>query len=280
MKIAILGVFYSGYKDVWVDFINLFNKFWPNCPYPFYIVSDCENEKYFMNCNLLSAGSNAEYSRKIQKAISEIDSDYYLLLLEDFFFEKPIDEEFVNNAIAFMSKNNISYYAMPMDEFKKNYKGKKIDKSRRMISKRAEYTVSCQPAFWERNFLKECIGNENYNAWVFEGIYCKSKYAHTKEFLERCVADVSNPLCLVHGILKGKIIPDAVKLINSSGYYLLNNRPKFSDKEYRKEKRKTSLKNALPYWLQRIIKKFYKRGSMIDSRSKEIERVMASMRLE
>ena len=38
-----------------------------------------------------------------------------------------------------------------------------------------EYTVSCQPAIWKKEFLKECIGTENYNAWICEGVYIYSK---------------------------------------------------------------------------------------------------------
>ena len=68
---------------------------------------------------------------------------------------------------------------MPMKEFSYNFKGKYIERHKKIkqISAKAEYTINCQPSIWEKNFLLQCIGDENYNAWVFEGAFLKSKKA-------------------------------------------------------------------------------------------------------
>ena len=229
-KIVILGIFFSGYNDVWVDFINLFKMYWKDCPYDFYIVADTNSCGNFMGMNVIDAGQNAEYSKKIQTAMQLINADYYLILLEDFFFSKKINNEHINSIVDYIENNNLSYYVMPMKEFKGNYKGRRISKYLRKISPNAEYTLSCQPAFWKRDFIEKCLGKANYNAWVFEGIYCKSKYAHTKVFLDKCIADISNPLGILHGIQQGKLIPETIRKLKSFNYTLTNERPSFTKK--------------------------------------------------
>jgi hypothetical protein len=70
-------------------FSELFSSHWPDCPYELYIVNnekELDYEKKY-KVKVLHAGKEAEYSRKVQTALSKIDADYYLLLLEDFLLE-------------------------------------------------------------------------------------------------------------------------------------------------------------------------------------------------
>ena len=276
-KVVILGIFYSGYKDVWHDFVNLFKQNWPNCPFDLYIVADTDGVDSFEGLPVINCGIDSEYSNKIQTAIKNIDADYYLILLEDFFFGSTVSDEKVSTIIDFIVENKINYYSMPMPDFSNNYKGKRIDKKRREISSKADYTLSCQPSFWKKDFLKVAIGTSNYNAWVFEGIYRKSKKAHSAVFLKGCVADLSNPLNLRHGVLQGCFIPDTLKYFHEKKYTFISKRDVLSHKEYKKNKLKIFLRGIMPYKLQRIVRRVFKRksivnkyDSIIDERIKEM----------
>lgn len=44
-KLSIVGIFFDGYIDSWIDYIHCFEKFWPDCPYDHYIVNNVENIK-------------------------------------------------------------------------------------------------------------------------------------------------------------------------------------------------------------------------------------------
>ena len=37
--LAIVGIWYDGYYDIWEDFLELKEKFWKDCPYTMYIVN-------------------------------------------------------------------------------------------------------------------------------------------------------------------------------------------------------------------------------------------------
>lgn len=279
-KLTIVGVFYSGYKDLWEDFITLLKRNWGNCPYDIVIVSDTIDEVEYKGVRLVSVGKKAEYSRKVQQVLNQIDSEYYLLLLEDFFFGAPIDNNRIYHILDFVEQNQIKYYAMPMEEFSNNYKGYKIDSKIRSISPKAEYTVSCQPAIWERNFLKQCVGTENYNAWIFEGIYAKAKFAHTEDFLKGCVVDISNPLNIKHGVLQGKMVPTTVDYFNKQDYEFCSQRTIFSRKLYRKQQFKIFCRGLMPYWLQKSVKNIFKTKSIIGNFEVQIKEIMQSMHLE
>lgn len=283
-KIAIVGIFFDGYYDIWEDFLELKSRFWPDCPYPTYLVNnnkDLEFKKEY-DVTVLHAGADAEFSRRVQTAVENIDADYLLLLLEDFFFSMPIETDPLQHILSYIEGNNISYYSMPIREFVGDYyfhKKVKHAKHLRIIRSSDEYTVTCQPAIWSKDFLKKCIGTGNYNAWVFEGIYTKSTLAHSNEFLSKCMVDTRNVLALRHGALQSKILPVTMKYYNSIGYVFRNKRPTMSSRDYAIFKIKTVMKLIIPYNLQVKLKKLFNANSVIERYGEDIENEMKRMKI-
>ena len=267
-KIAIVGIFWDGYYDLWEDFLELKEKFWKNSPYPTYIVNQIKDLSYIKkyDVNVIHAGEDAEYSRKVQTALEKIDADYYVLLLDDFFFGNEINGGILDDRISFMKSNNICYYGMPLPEFRSTIKGSSFKGNKHIlnIESTAEYTVCCQPAIWEKEFLKKCIGDGNYNAWVFEAIYIYSKDAHTSTFLSKCKNDLSNPLCLRHGALQGKMVPNTISFFKNMGYCMKNKREILGRYPYFVHNVKATLKEIMPFSLQRLMKKFVNTNSVAD----------------
>lgn len=282
-ELAIVGIFWDGYYDLWEDFLELKEKFWRNCPYPLYIVNQTKDLGYSKDYDVtvIHAGDDAEYSKKVRCAIESIDAKYYLLLLDDFFFTKELDGAVLEDTIQFMKDNHLAYYSMPLPEFMdecngSSFKGLPYVQN---IETSKEYTLSCQPAIWERDFLKNSIGTGNYNAWIFEGMYAKSKVSHSKEFLDQCKIDVSNALGLIHGALQGKMIPPTIEKLHRGGYEMKNKREVLPDSEYAAHERKAKLKALIPLPLQRIIKKMFKTNSVTGKYDDAIVKQMNEMGL-
>lgn len=280
-KLAIVGIFWDGYYDLWEDFLDLKERFWPDCPYNMYIVNEEKvlNYEKKYNVRVLSAGKDALYSRKVQYAIENIMADYYLLLLEDFFFSRPLQRNVLESNLSMMDKYSLEYLKMPLKEFIATAKGTPFHNIDNIISIRNEneYTLTCQPSIWKRDFLKKCIGDGNYNAWVFEGIYAKSRLAHTVEFLNYCKIDKSNKLGLVHGALQGKMLPKTVSKLEATGYKMKNQREVMSLKDNYLNELKDKLKGILPLGGQRVVKKILKTESVIERYEKEIEQEIINM---
>lgn len=279
-NLAIVGIFYDGYYDIWEDFLELFSSRWENCPYPFYIVNNTKELTYEKkyNVQVIHAGEDAEYSRKVQKAINEICADYYLFLLEDFLIEFNLETDPLEDVIDYMYKNAVHYYRMQIPEF--------IDKKvctldgPVKIKQSDEYTVTCQPSIWKRDFIQKCIGNTNYNAWVFEGIYCYSQYAHSKEFLDKCRVDYRNVLGIRHLALQGKVLPSVYQDFVNNGYVFKNQRETLTEAEWRKHLIKVKLKNIVPLRLQQWFKSIFKTKSVVERYKKEIIQEMGNLDID
>lgn len=280
-ELAIVGIFWDGYYDIWEDFLELKERFWKNCPYPLYIVNQTRKLDYAKkyDVTVINAGADAEYSKKVLCAIENIKAKYLLLLLDDFFFTKPLEGAVLDERIQFMKQNHLNYFSMPLPEFLDECNGSSFMGLAHIqnIETSKEYTLSCQPALWERNFLATSIGQGNYNAWIFEGIYAKSKMSHTKQFLDQCKIDVSNVLGLIHGALQGKMIPPTIEKLRQNGYNMKNNREMLSQSAYAAHERRAKLKAYIPLFLQKMIKRLLKIDSVTDRYYDDIVKQMKVM---
>ncbi len=279
--LAIVGIFYDGYSDLWEDFIELFKKNWPDCRFEKYIVDQSLDYDKCEIFTVIHAGENAEYSTKVQAACQHINAEYVLLLLDDFFIVDRVRSEEIERVFDYVKKACIEYCVMPLPEFKKAYRGKrrKDNKTYHYIHDKAEYTVSCQPAIWKKSFLEKCIGTGNYNAWVFEGIFAKSKYAHSQEFLCKCAVNKSNPLRLKHGVRSGMFFPRIIKCLNEKGYCVKSNRKVMSKRLQLSISLKSFVKTVLPVFLQNYVKRLLHVESVFDKYRVEIEDNMRRMEL-
>ena len=142
-----------------------------------------------------------------------------------------------------------------------------------------EYTVSCQPAIWEKEFWKKCIGSENYNAWVFEGIYVNSMEAHKQYFLDKLRIDYRNLLQLHHGAVQGKLLPSTVRYFRNRGYILKSPRHELKGKQYAGYIIKRIILFLLPCSFKKLIKKKFYANSVIEKHSEEINKMMDKMHI-
>ncbi|WP_343084306.1 hypothetical protein [Blautia producta] len=278
-KLAIVGIFYDGYVDIWRDFIRYFKIYWADCPYDFYIV-DNEIQMDIDNITFINAGKDAEYSRKVQMAIEQINADYYLLLLEDFFFGTRLDKDILEPIMNFIEEEKIEYYGISSLSSFSKYKSNLYDVSKGYLYKinpKNRYTLGCQAVIWEKNFLKRCIGTRNYNAWVFEGAFTKSKKVHTDEFLKKCVKDTRNILQFKHGVLQQKLLPETVEYYRQIGNPITSNRDTMSEKDFSKYVRNSKVAALIPRALHEPLKKIVgeKRGNaVLDKYEQQIQVVI------
>lgn len=210
--LTIVFIGFDGYSDLWDDCIGLFKVFWQDCPYRTLFVNN-EKEVKWDGIEVVHAGREAEWSLKVSTAISLATTPYICLLLEDFFIGKTIDTKYISEALKIIEEDDIRYYKLAnLSRAVKNKdpQYKRIDYLH-VIPESDEYGVSLQAAIWNKQYLKELIGEENYNAWVFE-------FDRTKESIEEsdlpktgCIFDDRNILNLKHGVVQSKFIPGTIK---------------------------------------------------------------------
>lgn len=261
MTIVFIG--FDGYSDMWDDCIRLYKKFWPDCPYKTLFVNNEKNVTW-EGIEVLHAGQDAEWSRKVQLAIEKVDTPYICLLLEDFLVGKRIDTAQIKKTVSFIKEDNIRYFKLVnMSRAVKNtdpiYKGKKF---LHVIPESDEYGVSLQAAIWNKEYLAELVGDENYNAWIFEFDRVKEAIGKPDAAKEGCIFDDRNIFNLKHGVVQSKYIPGTVKYFKKINEPLNIEREVLTYTKYYKIQATSFVKYMLPKPIRKPVKMLMEKCGM------------------
>lgn len=215
--ISILVVGYDGYKDVWDHFFTLLNKNWANRPTTY--LASSEIIPHYENVIVTPAGKDSEWSKRALAGLSRIHTPYTLLLLEDFFISKPVDNKSFDYILTLIKQHKIKFYQVCVQLYKQKWaKGKSFNgyKHLHIIPSGKKYPINLQAAIWETDYLRDCIGTGNYNAWQFEINHINDKNYNLEKV--DSLIDESNPLNIIHGIVQSKYLRGALKQLKKAGY--------------------------------------------------------------
>lgn len=256
---AIVFTIYDGYEDLWDDAIRLIKKYWINHP-QIYVFTNVIT-KNWDNVICVPVGADAEWSKKVQKAIEVVKEEYIILLLEDFYVGSSINDMAIGGLINYMYENQVLYCKLCdnntiIHKPKRKYMSSKYE----VIYADEEYGISLQPSVWNKRFLEKMVGSENYNAWVFEFNQVKNEKNANHTVLKYAIEDTSNMLNIKHGALQGKMIPSTVRYFKKIGDHPLNtDRLVMSNKEYLKIYAKLLGRNIVPKFAQNGVKSIAKK---------------------
>ena len=244
--VSILVVGFDGYIDVWNHFFALMNKYWADRPQTYLATS--ELTPVYENVHVIPTGKNTEWSKRTAIALEQIKTPYVILMLEDFFISDYVDNDVVKSCIEMVEHDNIKFYQILVQLLKQTWeKGKpyKGNKHIHVIPTDKKYGVNLQAAIWQTQYLKEKIGNENYNAWQFEMNQLNAeKYNENKiEYL----IDDRNILNITHAVVQSKYLRGAIKKMNKIGHTIdTSEREALSKKEDFKYNLKLFMYSATP----------------------------------
>ena len=262
-KMTVVFIGFDGYKDVWNDCINLYHKYWPDNSFKTIFVNN-ELDIGYENVEVLHAGKDAEWSKKVNLAIENIDTPYICLLLEDFLFGDNVDNKTVEDTLDFIEKENIRYYKLVnMNRAVKNRDPLYKDiKYLHIIPKSDEYGISLQAAIWKKDYLKELLGDDNYNAWKFEFDRVKEADYRNNDPNPACIFDDRNILNLKHGVIQSKYLPNTIKYFKKKGINLNVEREVMSYFQYYKLRFISKSKYLMPKSLRKKVKHILEKFGM------------------
>lgn len=168
--IPVLVVSCDRYADLWRPFFQVFRKQWPDCPFSLYLGS---NHKVFneQGVKTITVGNDISWASGLQKMLDRIDSEYFILFLEDFLIRQPVNTEHIQKLVAAAIERNVGCLrlaaglplAFPPSEPVAGINGVGV------IHKSEPYRVSAQVALWRKETLKKLL-IPGMNAWEFEEI--------------------------------------------------------------------------------------------------------------
>lgn len=254
VDMSILVVSYDGYSDLWEDFFTLFNANWGERKYPLYLANNTLKVD-FKNVHIINCGEKAKWSTRVRTALNHINTKYICLLVEDYFVTEEVHQNEIDSILNFIKSERIKYYKFKMDKFStvkgniyKNYK------FLHAISDNMEYGISLQPAIWDKKYLMDLIGTENYSVWKFE-IDQIDKLGGTNSIIDKHVFDERNVMKICHVVVQGKILPSAINHLNKRGYKMKTSfRKKMSAMSYLIYRFKQLFKHMISYRQRKVLK--------------------------
>ena len=133
MKVVVITC--EAYRDAWLPFSKLFDRFWPDCPFELAWWSD--------------EGKNKNWAAVLHEhTMREIEP--FLLMQEDFFLSAPVRTDLVQAGLDEMFRmqaGGVRLYPCPGadEDYGHPYFG--------YVSRRASYRISCQATIWNPRYV-------------------------------------------------------------------------------------------------------------------------------
>jgi len=219
-EVSVVVASHDGFWDVWPGFFDLLFRFWPDLPYPLYLIS---NHLTFRDGRVtgLLVGDDVSWPETLARGLESISSPFILLFLEDFFLTAPVDTALVARLPAIMVSKGAVYLRL-----KPNPKPDTVCLDTPhigVIAKGAPYRTSLQIAFWDRLALLSLLRREE-SAWDFE-----LKGSRRSDQLVQPFLSVGEGVSIIpyrHVIRRGKLLPEAIRYFSPLGIeFNLHRRP-------------------------------------------------------
>lgn len=231
-KVTIIVPTHDSCIDLFTVFMQLFNKNWSECPYK--LVLSCNQyaaEEQYPEISVVHNSEDALITTRVRSAAQKFPAEFYLILLEDMFIDKPVDNVRVAEILDFLEKNRVHYCSLNFKSSKRN--------TYLFPSMAQPYGIAFGAFICDDCFIEKYL-NKNITGWDFENEQLELTLQHKKkEKFADCAHCNGNPLNIVHGISKGKWIRSAKKTIqkhnpeiNLGGRQLVNRRETFKNKIY------------------------------------------------
>ncbi len=205
----------DAYSDAWDPFFGFFFKYWPDCPFQIYLIS--ETKSFGDNrVKPILLGKDFGWANNVDKALKQIPDKYFIYFLEDVFLLKTVDTARVLRLLEITKRDNVAclrLYPAPGPDMLYTK-----DKELGIIGKNAPYRVSTMTAIWNKNSFLELM-RSGENAWQMEWDGTKRSSVMNELFLS---VYKKNPAIDYYAtaIKRGKWFYDAIALCKKEGIYV------------------------------------------------------------
>ncbi|MGD0976841.1 MAG: hypothetical protein ABR875_00910 [Minisyncoccia bacterium] len=210
-KCSVIVSSYDGSEDLWEPFFTLFFRYWPDCPYPIYLIT---NYKIYNHDRVttIAVGEHKGWASNMRVVLKKIPTPYVMCLIEDLFIEKPVDSAYIDSLVEYIDDKKVAYIRLfpsplPDHDFTNNL-------NLGLISKGAPYRASLTAALWDKKILNDLLV-DGENIWQAELGGTERSNNVSAPFLS-----VKKPALIYHdrtAVVAGKWMYYAVKLCKREG---------------------------------------------------------------
>ena len=206
------------YSDCWKPMLLSLKENWPNSRIPIYLISNYKQSDDD-RARTIRVGEHMGWGSNLHKALRNIKTDYVLLLQEDYFLTRPLDDIVINNHIQFCAQHDIDYLRLGEPFFDncftehRDYSDNPLDKP---------YSLCLQPAIWKYETLFK-LTIDGWTGWDFERnitSYIKSNNISIKARVINSHIAPEKGYNMVHGtaIRKGIWTEGGIEFLKKHGF--------------------------------------------------------------
>jgi hypothetical protein len=211
MSVSVVVLSCDAYSKYWDWFFLLKKKYWRDCPYPTYLVTESNECDH---CKTITINSPI-WTKRFRESLEQISDDYIILMLDDYFIRKPVDQKRIDKCLdnmRFIECDPIVW------NFEKNYRaGYTFGSPEGWIRQknRQTYLNSTQPSLWNRERLIRRL-QKDQTPWEWELTIVNSHYDHYINN-EDFIIDNGYLTGQEFGIKQGQITTECTSFLRSEG---------------------------------------------------------------
>jgi hypothetical protein len=204
----------DAYKDVWPLFFLALKEYWPDCPWKIVLNVEKTTSVIYegVKCHSFNNTNVKSWGERFKSTLSSLNTDYVVMLYDDFILEAPVDLCKVMELLEFMENDEsigciyLTNLELSSVEFPRLEGFNKVNKY-------ADYRLNSAAALWKREELLRNLENtDNPWAWEVFGSYRSFKYQSVFLCPEDSIQDVIKYAHSKGGaIYRGKWVRDVVE---------------------------------------------------------------------
>lgn len=219
-RVAIMITSCDAYKDCWKPMIYSLDKYWPDCEYPRYIVTNYEEDDSLPDTQIIKVGDDKRsWCTLAKRGLEAIGADYVVFFQEDYWLAKKVDNEAIKAHVQYMEDYSVDYLKITHDILRDNLRIEESDYCYNPLDIR--YSFNTAMAIWRVEVIKNLL-IDGWSGWEFErqiipyliehSIKIDSRCLYSKTIEEKGLTDIKGG-----AIIRGVWTDSAVEFLEENG---------------------------------------------------------------
>jgi hypothetical protein len=218
-SVAIVVSSCDKFFDAWRPFAFFFRKFWPNCPFPVYLIVNRLRVRS-SSIQPITVGRDKGWASNMQTALERVTAPYILYMQEDYFLTTPVDRQRLASDFAYAFEHNAASLCFcGRSELERDFVH--LNDRFGIVPRDSDGRTRCQVTLWKRDVFISAL-RSGETAWNMEARGSE----RTRDLLTLSYSRKDNgPIrYLLSSISRGLWMPEALTLCQKHGFRI---RPKF-----------------------------------------------------
>ncbi len=218
-KVAIMITSCDAYQECWRPIIYSLDKYWPDCEFSRYIVTNYKEEN-LPNTSFIKVGDDhRSWCNLTRMGMEAIPEEYVIYFQDDYWLNRTVNNDAIKKHIEYFEKNNLDFLKIYDDMPRDKYRIGESDYCDNPPNIR--YSINTAIAIWRKSSISQLM-IQDWSGWEFErkiipyiaenNIVIRSQTLHSSVVMEKGINTISD-----NAIVRGVWTHSAVEFLKENG---------------------------------------------------------------